>query len=111
MLNKKLGLPQILLIELSAFDLGTHLDLNLLRYSICGNSLPESTHWSTMIFFFKMCVVSYVCLYAEFGKNTQTSLASTVFTQIENLCVEKVKFGEKEYFAYLDVKAGNQDKA
>lgn len=25
--------------------------------------------------------------------------------------LSSVKFGEKEYFAYLDVKAGNQDKA
>ena len=33
------------------------------------------------MFFFKVSVVSYVFLYADFGKNTQKILAHTVFTQ------------------------------
>ena len=44
-------------------------------------------------FFFKVSVVSYVILYADFGKNTEKILAHTVFTQIVNLCMEIVKPG------------------
>lgn len=40
-----------------------------------------------------MNVVSYACLYAHFGKNAQKSLTRTVFTQIEILCMERVKPG------------------
>jgi len=32
-------------------------------------------------FFFKVSFVSYVLLYADFGKNTQKFMARTVFTQ------------------------------
>jgi len=38
-------------------------------------------------------VVSYVFLDANFGKNTQKIMALTVFTQIENFCMKKVKPG------------------
>jgi len=53
------------------------------------------------MFFFKMSVVSYIMLYADFGKNTQTIMADTIFIQIKNLCMERVKPGEKVYFANL----------
>ena len=36
---------------------------------------------------------------------------STVFTTIENLCLERVKPGEKVYFAYFGVRVGDQDKS
>ena len=48
-----------------------------------------------------MSAVSYVFLYANFGKNTPKIMAHTVFTEIENLCMERVKHGEKMYFAIL----------
>jgi len=45
-------------------------------------------------FYFKVSVASYVVLYADFGETTQKILARTVFfTQIENLCKERVKSG------------------
>jgi len=38
-------------------------------------------------------VVSYVFLYADFGKNTQTILARTVFTQNREFIYGKVRPG------------------
>jgi len=51
-------------------------------------------------FFFRVSVVSYLFLSADFGKHrpTRNILALKVFTQIENLCIERVT-GEKVYFA------------
>jgi len=46
-----------------------------------------------MNFFLKVRVVSYVFRYVDFGKNTQKILARTVFTQIKNFCMERVKPG------------------
>ena len=51
-------------------------------------------------FVFKVSVVSYVFLYADFGKKIlNKTMARTVFTQIENLCMERVEPGEKVYIA------------
>ena len=50
----------------------------------------------------KWVVVSYVFLYADFGETVHKILAQTVFTQIENLCMERVKSFEKGYYAYFD---------
>ena len=45
------------------------------------------------IVFFEESVVSYVFRYADFGKNTKKILECTVFRQIENFCMERVKPG------------------
>src|SRR6218665_182180 len=64
-----------------------------------------------MNFFFKGSVVSYVFLYGDFGENILKILSCTVFTQIGNLCMERVKPGENVYIAYFGVTVGNQDKS
>src|SRR6218665_3956350 len=61
--------------------------------------IPHTCRSMMKCFFFKVSVVSYVFLYADFWKNTQTILAHTVLTEIENLCMERVRPGEKVYFA------------
>src|SRR6218665_360537 len=45
------------------------------------------------IVFFEESVVSYVFRYADFGTKTQKILARTVFRQMENFCMERVKPG------------------
>jgi len=47
-------------------------------------------------FFFKVSVLSYVILYADFEKNTQKILARRdlqFLHKMENLCMERVKPG------------------
>jgi len=46
-------------------------------------------------FFFKVSVVSYVFLYADFGKNTQKIMARTIFTQNEEFMYGKGRFIDK----------------
>ena len=58
--------------------------------SVSGAKYHTGLRWN---FFFKVRVVSYVFRYADFGKNTQKIPACTVFTQIENFCMERVKPG------------------
>ena len=60
--------------------------------------------------FFKGSAVSYVLifLYADYGGNIQRILAQTVFTQIENLYVERVRPGEKVYFAHFAERKKNR---
>jgi len=48
------------------------------------------TQFCDEISFFQVRVVSYVFRYADFGENTQKILARTVFTQLENFCMERV---------------------
>jgi len=47
------------------------------------------------MFFFKVSVISFVFLNADFGKNILKILARTVFIQNENFCMERVKPCEK----------------
>ena len=65
----------------------------------CSNAFPVPkkdrvvTQVCAEMSFFKVRVVSYVFWYADFRKNTQKILARAVFTQMENLCMERVKPG------------------